>query len=187
MIIFSILHETIELRIPPPLLLLASYMISRNTLWKSFHIVSETIEPLFGVAKLSFGYIFFSIMYLTLKPKAQTKLFIGLFQDKFNEKTSFILKYIVYYNSFRNENLNLLALIKFLNLFFIYSLYLIYINWKIYWSEQSFTDLGPEEWCSLWGLLQILLSKGNGFLWCFWWHISYDIYIKKNSCYFQFG
>ena len=62
-------------------------------------------------------------MYLTLKPKAQTKLFIGLFQDKFNEKTSFVLKYIVYYNSFRNENLNLLALIKFLNLF----LYTVYI------------------------------------------------------------
>ena len=26
------------------------------------------------------------------------------------------------------------------------------INWKIYWSEQSFTGLGPENWCSSWGL-----------------------------------
>jgi hypothetical protein len=25
-------------------------------------------------------------------------------------------------------------------------------NWKIYWSEQSFTGLGPEERCSSWGL-----------------------------------
>ena len=25
-------------------------------------------------------------------------------------------------------------------------------NWKIYWSEQSFTGLGPENRCSSWGL-----------------------------------
>jgi len=23
-------------------------------------------------------------------------------------------------------------------------------NWKIYWSEQSFTGLGPEDRCSSW-------------------------------------
>ena len=27
-------------------------------------------------------------------------------------------------------------------------------NWKIYWSEQSFTGLWPKDWCSSWGLLQ---------------------------------
>ena len=28
-------------------------------------------------------------------------------------------------------------------------------NWKIYQSEQNFTGLGPEDWCSLWGLGQV--------------------------------
>ena len=36
-------------------------------------------------------------------------------------------------------------------------IYYIYIylnkNWNIYWSEQSFTGLGTEDQCSLWGLI----------------------------------
>ena len=34
-------------------------------------------------------------------------------------------------------------------------IYFIYLNknWKIYWSKQSFTGLGPEDRCSSWGLL----------------------------------
>jgi hypothetical protein len=45
----------------------------------------------------------------------------------------------------RNENLNLLVRIKFLNLLYIH----IYLNknWKIYWSEQSLFGLGPENRC----------------------------------------
>ena len=31
-------------------------------------------------------------------------------------------------------------------------------NWIIYWSEPSFTGLGPEDWCSSWGLLLVPLS-----------------------------
>jgi hypothetical protein len=34
-------------------------------------------------------------------------------------------------------------------------------NWIIYWSEQSFTGLGPEDRCSSWGLPFFLYS----FLW----------------------
>jgi len=30
-------------------------------------------------------------------------------------------------------------------------------TWKVYWSEQSFTGLGLDERCSLWGLLVILM------------------------------
>jgi hypothetical protein len=35
----------------------------------------------------------------------------------------------------------------------------IYLNktWKIYWSEQSFTGIGPEDQCSLWGLHNFFL------------------------------
>jgi hypothetical protein len=40
--------------------------------------------------------------------------------------------------------------------YFIYIYIYIYIylnkNWKIYWSKQSCISLGPEDWCSLWGL-----------------------------------
>jgi hypothetical protein len=35
----------------------------------------------------------------------------------------------------------------------IYFYILLNKNWKIYWSKQSFTGLGPENWCSLWGLM----------------------------------
>ena len=49
----------------------------------------------------------------------------------------------------RNENFNVLVQIKFLNIF-------LYISKKklkkIYWSKKSFTGLGLEDWCSLWGL-----------------------------------
>ena len=31
-------------------------------------------------------------------------------------------------------------------------------NWKIYWSEQSVTDLGSEDQCSSWGLLRRTVS-----------------------------
>jgi len=53
-----------------------------------------------------------------------------------------------------NENWNLLVRMKFLNLFYIYMCG-IYLNknWKIYWSEQSFTGLGTEDRCSSWGQL----------------------------------
>jgi hypothetical protein len=54
----------------------------------------------------------------------------------------------LYTGSLRNENLNLLVQIKFLNLFLHNSLQK---NWKIYWSKQSFTGLGQEERCSSWG------------------------------------
>jgi hypothetical protein len=30
-------------------------------------------------------------------------------------------------------------------------------NWKNYWSEQSFTGIGPENQCSLWGLHNFFL------------------------------
>jgi hypothetical protein len=45
----------------------------------------------------------------------------------------------------RNEKLILLVQIKFLCLHYIY----IYLNkiFKIYWSQQSFTGLGPEDQC----------------------------------------
>jgi hypothetical protein len=62
------------------------------------------------------------------------------------------LKWIFFF-SVRNENLNLLVWIKFLNLFYIY----INKNWKIYWSEQSFTGLGLESQCSSWGLDNVIL------------------------------
>ena len=55
-----------------------------------------------------------------------------------------------YHYSPRNENLNLLVRTIFLNLF-LYS-QLLNNNWKIYWSEQSFTGLRQEDRCSLWGL-----------------------------------
>jgi hypothetical protein len=34
-------------------------------------------------------------------------------------------------------------------------------NWKIYWSEQSFTGLGPEDRCSSWGQNKVLLVLGQ--------------------------
>ena len=60
-------------------------------------------------------------------------------------------------NSPRNENLNLLVQIKFLNLFYIYIYIYLNKNWKIYWSEWSFTCLGQGDWCSSWGLGNFLL------------------------------
>ena len=32
-------------------------------------------------------------------------------------------------------------------------------NWKFYWSEQSFTGLGPADWCSSWELCICTLSE----------------------------
>ena len=49
-----------------------------------------------------------------------------------------------------NDNVNLLVRIKFYNLFFIYNV-VLNKNWKIYWSEQSFTGLGLKDWCLSWG------------------------------------
>jgi hypothetical protein len=43
-----------------------------------------------------------------------------------------------------NENLNLLVRIKFFNFFYI----VLNKDWKISWSKQSFTGLGPEDRCS---------------------------------------
>ena len=45
-----------------------------------------------------------------------------------------------------------------------------YKNWKIYWSQQSFTGLGPEDWCPSWGLLPTLffssmLVETHTFFW----------------------
>ena len=55
--------------------------------------------------------------------------------------------------------LNLLVWIKFLYLF----LYTVVLNktWKIYWSEQSLTCLGPEDRCSLWGTKFDLSGPGG--------------------------
>ena len=55
-----------------------------------------------------------------------------------------------YIYSPRNENVNLLVRIKFLNLF-LHSLH-INKNWKNYRSEQNFTGLEIEGLYSLWGL-----------------------------------
>ena len=79
------------------------------------------------------------------------------------------MSYICHRFSPRNENLNLLVQIKFLNSFFIYSSNFFIKTEKItgpnkvllvlgprtvaHCEEQSFTGLGPEDWCSLWGLL----------------------------------
>jgi len=55
-----------------------------------------------------------------------------------------------------NENLNWLARIKFMNLFlYMYIHVVLNKNWKIYWSKQSFTGLGPEDRCSSWGLWRV--------------------------------
>ena len=51
-----------------------------------------------------------------------------------------------------NENLTLLVQIKFLNLFLYVSKK---TNWKIYWSEQSFTGLKAEDQCSSWRLVLV--------------------------------
>jgi len=36
-------------------------------------------------------------------------------------------------------------------------------NWNIYWSEQSFTGLGPEDQCSSWWLEWYRLLWASGF------------------------
>ena len=65
----------------------------------------------------------------------------------------------------QNENLNLLVGIKFFNLFILIYIVYIYIylnkNWKIYWSEQNVTCLGPEDRSSSWGLLYMLKYIGS--------------------------
>ena len=65
----------------------------------------------------------------------------------------------------QKENLNLLVRIKFLNLFILIYIVYIYIylnkNWKIYWSEQNFTCLGPDDRSSSWGLLYMLKYIGS--------------------------
>jgi len=50
---------------------------------------------------------------------------------------------IFYTCSPRNEHLNLLIRIKFLNLFHIY----LNKNWTFHRSEQSFTGFGPDDRC----------------------------------------
>ena len=87
------------------------------------------------------------------------------YQGEYWHLIGWILKHILHvnypiqlklwrYHSPQNENLNLLIRSKLLNLF-LYSSKQIK-NWKIYWSEQSFTGLGPEDRCSLWGLVTSL-------------------------------
>ena len=80
-----------------------------------------------------------------------------------------------YVSSPRNEYLNLLVRIKFLNWFYIPGIYLNK-NWKIYWYNQSFTGLGPENRCSSRGL-----SLVHGVdCWLVWnWRPIFDIDIKK--------
>ena len=67
---------------------------------------------------------------------------------------SFFFQINIHVYSPWNENLKLLVRIKFYSLFYIYIYIYIYLNknWKIYWSKQSCISLGPEDWCSLWGL-----------------------------------
>jgi hypothetical protein len=43
----------------------------------------------------------------------------------------------------------------------IYLYLVLYKNWKIWWSKQSFTGLGPEDRCSSWGLNKVLLVLGQ--------------------------
>ena len=43
----------------------------------------------------------------------------------------------------------------------IYFYIILNKNWKIYWSEQSFTGLGPEDRCSSWGQNKVLLVLGQ--------------------------
>ena len=73
----------------------------------------------------------------------------------------------------RNENFNVLVQIKFLNIF-------LYISKKklkkIYWSKQSFTGLGPEDWCSSWGMassnLHLIMNQQYKHLYKSW-HTSF--------------
>ena len=65
--------------------------------------------------------------------------------------------FTVFYSP-RNENLNLLIRIKFLNLFLYSSKKK---TEKIYWSEQRFTGLGLEDRCSSWGLILYLYLEWN--------------------------
>jgi len=46
---------------------------------------------------------------------------------------------------------------------FVYTCTFVYLNknWKIYWSKQSFTGLGPEDWCSSWVLVSSNLIPFN--------------------------
>ena len=43
---------------------------------------------------------------------------------------------------------------KILEFIFIYPV-VLNKNWKIYWFEKSFTGIGPEDWCSSWGLWNV--------------------------------
>jgi len=60
---------------------------------------------------------------------------------------NFILK------QFSKWNFEFTGPIQILEFIFIY-MYVVLNNWKIYWSEQSFTGFGPDDRCSLWGLLK---------------------------------
>jgi hypothetical protein len=61
-------------------------------------------------------------------------------------------------------------------------------NWKIYWFEQSFTGLGPDDWCSSQRLLEdlkksskdILVTLTSYFKYCLVTHLfcSDMIYLK---------
>ena len=44
---------------------------------------------------------------------------------------------------------------------FIFTCLVLNKNWKMYWSEQSFTGLGPEDRCSTWGLSNFKWTKGT--------------------------
>ena len=64
---------------------------------------------------------------------------------------------------------------QFLEFIYIY----IYLNknWKIYWSEQSFTGLGSKDRCSSWGLNYLdvrtwLLFSGRYLVLGYGWHLQ---------------
>jgi len=59
----------------------------------------------------------------------------------------------------RNENFNLLVIQILEFILYIY----LNKNWKIYWSEQSFTGLGPEERCSSSGLWDDMINDHQTF------------------------
>ena len=46
-------------------------------------------------------------------------------------------------------------------------------NWKIYWLEQSFTGVGPEVWCSSWGLILVSFYQH------YWW--GYILFVLTNN------
>jgi len=74
-------------------------------------------------------------------------LWLTICHYKLNNIHIFIYTHI----SPRNENLILLVQIRLLKLF-LYTFVVLNKNWKMYWSEQSFTGFRPEDRCSLWGL-----------------------------------